>query len=97
MIPGVSGQSERANGHRSEVRSVGIRQLLFTGNGASKDEQRRNATRVSRLLSLLWTHRLIARVNRTHRYHLTKRGRTIVAALITPRNVGTEELTKLAA
>ena len=78
-------------------RNRDLRPLLFTDSGASRDEQRRNATRVSRLLSLLWTHRLIARVNRTHRYHLTKRGRTVVTALITMRNVGTKELTTLAA
>jgi hypothetical protein len=78
-------------------RNRDLRQLLFADADGSKDEQRRDATRVSRLLSLLWTHRLIARVNRTHRYHLTKRGRTVVIALITIRNIGTEELTKLAA
>jgi hypothetical protein len=78
-------------------RNRDLRQLLFADTGASRDEQRRDAARVSRLLSLLWTHKLIARVHRTHRYHLTKRGRTIVTALITIRNVGTEELTKLAA
>ena len=74
-----------------------LRQRLFNDANAPKPERRRNATRVSRLLSRLWTHRLIARVDRTHRYHLTRRGRTVVAVLINVRNVLAEHLTKLAA
>lgn len=78
-------------------RNRDLRLLLFTDAEAAKDEQRRHAAAVSRLLSLLWTHRLITRVRGTHRYHLTKHGRTVSAALIKLRNVGIEELTKLAA
>ena len=78
-------------------RNRDLRPLLFAGANTSKDQQRRDAARVSRLLSLLWTHKPIARVHRTHRYHLTKRGRALVAILMTIRNIGTEQLTELAA
>jgi len=81
----------------SGFRNRDLRLRLFADARAGKADQRRHARAVSRLLSLLWTHRLIARVNGTHRYHLTKHGRTIVTASITLRNVGTEQLSKLAA
>ena len=48
-------------------------------------------------LRLLRAHHLIRKVPRTHRYHLTKAGRTIVTALIAARNANTQQLTKLAA
>jgi hypothetical protein len=78
-------------------RNRDLRLLLFADAAATKAEQRRHARAVSRLLSLLRTHRLIARVHGTHRYHLTRQGRAATTALITVRNVGTEQLTKLAA
>ncbi len=78
-------------------RNRDIRLLLFADAKASKIEQRRHATAVSRLLALLRAHRLIRKVTGTHRYHLSDRGRTIVTALISIRNIGTDKLMKLAA
>ena len=79
------------------LRNRDLRRLLFDAAAAAKPEQRRNAAVVSRKLALPRAHRLIRKVARTHRYHLTKRGRTIVTALITARNADTNLLTKLAA
>jgi hypothetical protein len=58
-----------------------------TRPGTDKDEQRRHARIVSRLLSLLWMHRLIARVHGTRRSHLTEQGRTAVTALMITRHI----------
>lgn len=78
-------------------RNRDLRALLYADARAPKSEQRRHAAAVSRQLALLRAHGLIRKVPGTHRYHLSDRGRVIVTALITVRNVGTEELTKLAA
>ena len=79
------------------LRNRDLRQALFTDAPASKAEQKRQAAAVSRKLRLLRAHHLIRKVPRTHRYHLTKAGRTIVTALIAARNASTQQLTKLAA
>jgi hypothetical protein len=80
----------------SGFRNRDLRLLLFTDAKAAKTEQRRHATAVSRLLALLRAHRLIRKVSGT-RYHLSDRGRTIVTALISVRNIGMDKLSKLAA
>lgn len=78
-------------------RNRDLRRLLFADDTASKHEQRRHAAAVSRMLALLRAHRLIRKVPRTHRYHLSDDGRTILTALITAHNTSTDALTKLAA
>jgi hypothetical protein len=78
-------------------RNRDLREHLFADAKAGKDEQRRQAAAVSRQIALLRAHRLVRKVRRTHRYHLSAKGRVIVTALIAVRNVGTEALTKLAA
>ena len=79
------------------LRNRDLRQLLFEDAAEPKHEQRRNAAAVSRKLALLRAHRLIRRVPRTHRYHLTDRGRRAVTALPTAPNANTNVLTKLTA
>lgn len=79
------------------LRNRDLRQILFDDANASKQEQRRHAAAVTRKLALLRAHRLIRKLKGTHRYHLTKQGRTIITALITAQNASTEALTKLAA
>lgn len=78
------------------LRNRDLRALLFSGQ-APAEQQRRSAARVSRLLALLRAHGILRKVPRTHRYHLTERGRTVVTALLTARQASTEQLTKLAA
>ena len=78
-------------------RNRDLRRLLFADDTASKHQQRRHAAAVSRRLALLRAHRLIRKVPGTHRYHLSRHGRTIVTALLTARNASTDVLTKLAA
>nr|WP_294516776.1 hypothetical protein [uncultured Rhodopila sp.] len=78
-------------------RNRDLRLRLFADADAGKADQHRHAAAVSSQLALLRAHGLVKKVRGTHRYHLTKPGRLIVAALITVRNVGTDALMKLAA
>ena len=79
------------------LRNRDLRGLLFAKPGRTKAEQKRQAAAVSRKLRLLRAHRLIRKVPRTNRYHLTDAGRIVVSALIVARNANTQQLAKLAA
>jgi hypothetical protein len=93
LLEAVSRGEFTLNGFRNRD----LRGLLFPAGAASETEQRRQAAAVSRKLVLLRAHHLIRKVGRTHRYHLTDKGRIAVTALITAHNASTETLTKLAA
>jgi hypothetical protein len=80
----------------SGLRNRDLRVGLY-GEAATDAERRRQASRVSRLLALLRAHGILRKVPRSHRYHLTSHGRTLVTALLTARQASTEQLTKLAA
>jgi hypothetical protein len=92
LIDAVSRGDFIINGFRNKD----LRALLFADADAGKDERRRHAAAVSRRIALLRAHGLVRKVPGTHRYHLSARGRAIVTALISVRNVGTEALVKLA-
>lgn len=79
------------------LRNRDIRALLFPKPARNQADQKRQAAAISRKLRLLRAHRLIRKVPHTHRYHLTKAGRSAVTALIAARNASTQQLTKLAA
>ena len=78
------------------MRNRDLRALLYPKH-ASKQEQRRQAARVSRRLALLRAHGILRKVPRSHRYHLTQQGRVLVTALLTARNANLQQLEKLAA
>jgi hypothetical protein len=73
-----------------------LRQRLWKGPGTTAQEQRRSAA-VTRKLALLRAHGLIAKVSRTHRWVVTKKGRRVISALLTARQADVEKLTALAA
>ena len=77
-------------------RNRDLRAHLFSGQ-AEGVELRRRAGAVSRKLALLRAHGLIARVSKTHRYVVTKKGRRLITALLTARRANIEQLTTLAA
>ena len=93
LLQAVSSGQFVLNGFRNRD----IRALLFTRPARDPAEQKRQTAAVARKLRLLRAHKLIRKVPRTHRYHLTKAGRLAVTALITAANTSTQELTKLAA
>ena len=77
-------------------RNRNIRALLF-GETKDKKQQRSQAAKISRRLALLHTHGLIARVSRTYRWQVTKKGHRILTALLAARHADTDKLISLAA
>jgi hypothetical protein len=76
-------------------RNRDLRPLLY-GVARTKQDQRRQAVRVTRRLALLHAHGLIAKVSRTHRWMVTPKGRRILSALLAARRATTEQLIALA-
>jgi hypothetical protein len=59
--------------------------------------EKKRAGKVTRLIRLLRAHGLVSKVSKANRYHVSKKGRRIITALLTARNADVEQLTKLAA
>jgi hypothetical protein len=78
-------------------RNRDIRTILF-GESASAlpAEIKRQSGKVTRLLRLLRGHGVIAKITKTHRYHLTEKGRSKLSALLAARNANTQELMQAA-
>jgi hypothetical protein len=90
----VLGHGEFAlNGFRNRD----LRQRLFGFESSSPEMVRRRSGEVTRRLRLFRAHGLIRRVPRTHRYVLTRKGRTIIVALGAARNASPRQLTEFAA
>src|SRR6266508_4578278 len=66
-------------------RNRDVRALLYPRK-TTEDQTRRQAARITRKLALLRAHGLIRKINGSHRWMLTARGRRIVTALLTARN-----------
>jgi hypothetical protein len=77
-------------------RNRDLRPLWFGPAEVSAEEQRRQSAKISRLLRLLRAHGLLFRVQKTFRYQLTSRGRTILTALQAARAANPDQLAKLA-
>ena len=77
-------------------RNRDVRALLF-GQTNDKKQQRSQAAKISRRLALLHAHGLIAKVSRTYRWQVTKKGQRILTALLAARQADTDKLIKLAA
>lgn len=93
LLEAVSRPEFLLNGFRNK----NLRPILYGHKEASPQEQRRQSAKVSRQLRMLRAHGLILKVVHTHRYQLTARGRTILAALQAARSANPEQLAKLAA
>lgn len=78
------------------LRNADIRALLYP-TAPDGITTRQLASRISRQLSLLRAHGLIARLGKSRRYKVTKKGRTIITAFLAAAQADTEKLTKLAA
>ena len=78
------------------LRNRDLRAHLYPKTPAGSTE-RQLAARVSRQLARLRAHGLIARLGKTHRYKVTKKGRTIITAFLAAAQADIEQLTKLAA
>lgn len=77
-------------------RNRDVRAALFAP-ARDPQERRRQAGRVTRLLALLRAHGVIRKVNGTHRYLVTPKGREIITAILSARHASVPQLLKLAA
>jgi hypothetical protein len=78
------------------LRNRDVRERLYPQAPAGLTP-RQTTSRVSRQLALLRAHGLLARVAKTHRYIITKKGRIAITALLAAAHASTAQLTKLAA
>jgi hypothetical protein len=93
LLEAVSRPEFLLNGFRNKD----LRPILYGSGEPSAEEQRRHSAKVSRQLRMLRAQGLILKVVHTHRYQLTARGRTILAALQAARQANPQQLAKLAA
>ena len=77
-------------------RNRDLRSHLYTPT-KDKNKQHKQMAAVGRRLQLLRAHGLIAKVPKTHRYHVTEKGRNIITGLLAARQASIQELTALAA
>ena len=81
-----------ANGFRNR----NLVPLLFPELPGDPAQRRKASAKVTRLLRLLRAHRLIEKVEGTHRYFVTYRGRTAIAAILAARNASLSKLQQCA-
>lgn len=92
LLEAISRGEFTINGFRNRD----LRALLYTGKATAEQERKRSGA-VSRKLALLRAHGLIKKVNGTHRWLLTEKGRRLVTALLAARQADVDKLTQLAA
>jgi hypothetical protein len=78
------------------LRNRDLVRALYPEEASSKAEQRRRSAQVTRKLTLLRAHGIIAKVPHTHRYLVTVQGRQILTALLAVREANTDFLTSKA-
>jgi hypothetical protein len=77
-------------------RNRDLRRLLYSPP-QNKADDRRLSGRISRLLRLLREHGVVRKIQKTHRYQLTQRGRVLTAALRATRDASLKQLLRDAA
>jgi len=87
----------RAEFDLTGFRNRNLQQLLFSGAPPSGREARRRSAWVSRQLRLLRAHGLITKIHGTHRYRLTRLGRTMTTAILTALRATVRQLMPAAA
>jgi hypothetical protein len=80
----------------SGFRNRDLQSLLFAEPTEDPAEARRRSGRVTRKLRMLRAHGLIRKVQHTHRYLVSDKGRQVIAALHAAREADIETLTKAA-
>jgi hypothetical protein len=78
-------------------RNRDLRSLIYPDSAKSPDNERKYAAKITRAIRLLRAHGLIKKIPRTHRYQLSKKGRTAITAIIAAKHASVEQLTKAAA
>jgi hypothetical protein len=78
-------------------RNRDLQRFLFEGTPDSPQEKRRRGARVTRRLRLLRAHGLVTKVQSTHRYVLSDKGRQVLAALLASQRLTMDQINKAAA
>lgn len=76
-------------------RNRDLQALLFSKPACSRQEKQRRSAAISRKLRMLREHGLVKKVSRTHRYHVTAQGRSIIAAVLTAKRTTVAQLNRL--
>jgi len=76
-------------------RNRNLQALLYQQPAESPAQRRQRSAAVSRKLRMLRAHGLIQKVPRTHRYHVTTAGRTILVAVLTAARTSLNQLDQL--
>lgn len=79
------------------LRNRDLQRILFKGDPSSPQEARRRSAAVTRKLRLLRAHGIITKVQHTHRYQVTREGRTLLTAMASARRTPVDELLRMAA
>ncbi len=74
-------------------RNRDVRKLLYPSSTFCQTEKRRQQAAITRAIRLLRAHGLLRKISRTHRYHVTSRGRKIIAALLAAQQLTLDKLT----
>ena len=76
-------------------RNRDLQSLLYNAPADSARERRRRSAAISRKLRLLRAHGIIQKVPRTHRYHITDAGRSILIAVLTTARTSVNQLNQM--
>jgi len=76
-------------------RNRDLQSLLYNAPADSARERRRRSAAISRKLRLLRAHGIIQKVPRTHRYHVTDAGRSILLAVLTTARTSVNQLNQM--
>jgi hypothetical protein len=79
------------------LRNRDLQTLLYAKPAQGLQENRRRSAAISRKLRLLRAHGLVRQVGKTHRYHVTDLGRTILPAIMAARKTTLKHLNTKAA
>ena len=93
LLKSVSRGEFLINGFRNRD----LRGLLYGAAPSDAAEARRQSSAITRRLRMLRGHGLITKVTKTHRYLLTEKARTVLAALLAAQQADAAQLTQLAA
>jgi hypothetical protein len=77
-------------------RNSDLREAWFKGTATDAAERRRRSGKIARMVWMLRAHGLVKKVGKTYRYHVTAKGRQVIAALLAARAADTVKLTRAA-
>jgi hypothetical protein len=94
LLKSINHGEHAINGFRNRD----LRPYLYPENILNDDNYKKKiSSATSRKLRLLRAHGIISKVNKTHRYVVTDKGKKVISAILQYQNITLEQLNKLAA